>query len=370
MKKKQMKWIEIDLDALADNARQIKKTLGAGVKLMAAVKSNAYGHGMEKVCLRLSQERLCDAFGVWSAEEAERIVQSCGKKTPAQTALLAPLFKKDAGLEHLIRRRTWFTLDRKESFRIFAGAAASAKSKAKVFLDIDLGLGRWGCLPKDALSFGRAVLKNKHLELIGISSHIDYVPGLNRIEACDKIGRFLKTAETIERLAGRPLIKTCANTSVFLDFPQWRLDMVRIGNLLYGYNPAQTPFPVKNIWSFKAKILNVRDLRRGETIGYGSEFLALKPMRIASIGVGFADGLTMEPAHRFIRLAGPPNYYAVPAKTKMKTKCRRLPLIGRVGLGHAILDISHAPGINVGDIVELPVRRTAASLDVPRIYIK
>ncbi|MBI2069156.1 MAG: alanine racemase [Elusimicrobia bacterium] len=354
------KWVEVDLNELQANARSIRKELGPGVKFLAAVKSNAYGHGLEAIVRRLASENLCDAFGIWSATEAKRVLGIAPVK-PIQAALLAPALDHPADLAPLVRRGAWLTLDREELMRSYTQAARLAKKKARIFVDLDLGLGRWGAKPKNAITLVRSMLKRPDLEMIGIATHIDYLPGLNKTEAEIKLGHFLQAAKEIEAMVKRPLIKTCANTSVFLDFPAWRLDMARIGNLLYGVNPTPTPFPVKNIWSFKAKILSVQSLRRGETVGYGSEFLALNPMKVASVACGFADGLTMEPAHRFIRLTSPSRYWA-------KWQDKELPIVGRVGLGHALLDISKAPNIKSGDTVELPVRRTAASMDVPRLY--
>ncbi|MEK7287958.1 MAG: alanine racemase [Elusimicrobiota bacterium] len=355
------KWIEVDLNRLIANTQAVRRSLGPKVKLMGMVKSNAYGHGLERTAKTLASHPACDALGVWTLQEAARVWRSCGRAKP-QVALMAPAFDPPPALARAVREGAWLTLDRPELETSTARAALIARTSAQIFLDLDLGLGRWGCSVKNALALTRRLMRQKSLRLVGVSSHIDYLPGLHKTEAEIKLNRFFETAVAIESLIGRPLIKTCANSSVFLDFPAWRLDMVRIGNLLYGVNPTATAFAVKNIWSFKARILSLKRLRSGETVGYGSEFLALNNMTAASVGCGFADGLSMEPAHRFIRLSGPNPYRA-------KFKGRELPIVGRVGLGHALLDASKTPEIRVGDIVDLPVRRTAAALDVPRIYI-
>ncbi|MBI4064707.1 MAG: alanine racemase [Elusimicrobia bacterium] len=356
------KWIEVDLDELAENAKKIKKEAGAGVKFLAIVKSNAYGHGLETISRKLANEKLCDALGVWSLAEAKRVLDASLGRMP-QVSVLTPALEPAETLLPLIKKKTWLNLDRPELIKTYGQAAQKAKSRAQIFLDLDFGLGRWGCPPREALSLAKEILNQKWLDLTGVSTHIDYVPGLHRTEAENKLKTFRATANALEGLAQKKLIKTCANTSVFLDFPEWRLDMARIGNLLYGINPTKTPFPVKNIWSFKAKILMTKKIRQGETVGYGNEFLAAQPMRIGSVAVGFGDGLTMEPAHNFIGLVSARRYWA-------KAGTKELAIIGRAGLGHALLDLTHAPELQAGDIVELPVRRTAASMDVPRIYKK
>ena len=80
------------------------------------------------------------------------------------------------------------------------------------------------------------------------------VSGLLKTEGENKLSRFLSAVKETERKLMTPLIASCANTSVFLDFPDWHLGLVRIGNLLYGVNPTKTEFPVKNIWKFKDKL--------------------------------------------------------------------------------------------------------------------
>lgn len=324
---------------------------------MGMVKNNAYGHGLGPVSKALS--KTCDALGVWTLEEARRLWQdfSAGPRL----ALMAPAFDPPQELALAVKKGAWLSVGSMELARTAAEAARRAKKPAQIFLDLDLGLGRWGSSLAGAVTLAKAILKMKSVQIIGISAHVDYLPGLHKTEAEIKLGRFLETAQNLETLIGRPLIKTCANTAVFLDFPTWRLDMVRIGNLLYGVNPTSTTFGVTNAWTFKAKILNIRAVGRGETLGYASEFLAPKPMKVASVGCGFADGLTMEPAHRFIRLTGSSPYWA-------KFQGRQLPIVGRVGLGHALLDVSQTPKIKAGDSVELPVRRTAAPAEIPRIY--
>lgn len=357
------KWIEIDLKALILNAQAVKETAGVS-KFMAVVKADAYGHGAARVVQALEEQGLSDAYGVWNLEEAKILKETLpvplrGRKTPM--ALLAPSLEEAEALEWGVRHGIWFSVDREEAVPRLATAAAKVKKKAQIFLDLDMGLARWGIEPKHLNALASGILRSDHLQIAGIVTHLDYVPGLLKTEGETKLSKFLVLAKELSQKIKAPLIKSCANTSVFLDFPDWRLDMVRIGNLLYGINPTKTHFPVRNVWSFKARVASVRKLDRGTVIGYGGEYLVTKPMRVASIACGFADGFTMEPAHRFIRLSGPPAYYA-----KFKTK--RLNLLGRPGLGHTLLDATEAPELKVGDVLDLPVRRTAAPTRIPRIY--
>ncbi|GEM_PF-848323 len=358
------RWIEIDLKQFAANVKAIRRELKPSESFMAVVKFNAYGHGLSAICETLAAQSLCESVGVWSLEEAcevDKIFSGFGK-TPNIT-LLAPAVADQEALAWGIRRGVVFDVDSRERANFLIQTARRTKCVVRVALDVDFGLARWGVLPKEVMELMLTTLKNSCIQMAGITTHVDYVPGLHKTEAQAKLAQFFKIAQQVEYGCARAFLKSCANTTVFLDFPKYRGDRVRLGNLIYGVNPTAADFPVKNIWTFKARILSIRRVRRGEAIGYGGEHLALGNMRVASIACGFADGLTVEPAHRFIRLGAPAKYWA-------RFQGKNLPIVGRVGMGHSILDVTRVPGIRVGDVVDLPVRRTAASGSIPRIYIK
>jgi alanine racemase len=195
----------------------------------------------------------------------------------------------------------------------------------------------------------------------GLSTHIDYVPGKNAVEAEHKLGAFRKLAAPYK--AKNPgLLVHAANSSVFMDFPHHRFDLACVGNLLYGINPsASRPAPLKNAWKFCARILSLRDVRKGASIGYASEYLAPRRMTVATLPVGYADGLTMEPAERLIGFGGGFSYWGM-------RRGVRLPFVGRCGIAHVLVDATDAPDAEIGDVVTLPVRRTAAR-HLARVYL-
>ncbi|MBI3566230.1 MAG: hypothetical protein HY079_13625, partial [Elusimicrobia bacterium] len=147
----------------------------------------------------------------------------------------------------------------------------------------------------------------------------------------------------------------------FMDFPHHRFDMACVGNLLYGINPSGRAAPLKNAWRFCARILSLREVRKGQSIGYASEYLAPRRMRVATLPVGYADGLTMEPAERLIGFGAGFEYWGM-------RRGVRLPFVGRCGIAHVLVDATDAPDVRVGDAVALPVRRTAAR-HLPRVYL-
>jgi alanine racemase len=182
------------------------------------------------------------------------------------------------------------------------------------------------------------------------------VPGKNAVEAEEKLGAFARISSPFKRL-DPGLIVRAANSSVFIDFPHRRFDMSCLGNVLYGIGPAASrPAALQSPWSFRARIIAVREVRKGASVGYASEYLAPRRMRVATIPVGYADGLTME---RLIGLGRTFRYWA-------SLGGERLPFVGRCGISHVLVDVTDAPKAVVGSIVGLPVRRTAAR--APRVY--
>ncbi|HXT01603.1 MAG TPA: alanine racemase [Elusimicrobiota bacterium] len=346
---KDLKWVEIDLSAVAHNARWVVSRL-EGAKLMAVVKADAYGHGAVEVA-KVALKAGASSLGVRDLPEAAEL-RRAGIKAPVH--LLFPILPEQA--PDAVRLGVSVTVDDAAQARALN---AAAKSKVGVHVDVDSGLGRWGVSPRDLPELMRALAALKKVRVEGLSTHIDYVPGKNAVEAEEKLGAFKRLAEPYKK--SRPeLLVHAANSSVFMDFPHHRFDLACVGNLLYGINPSGRPAPLKSAWKFCARILSLRDVRKGASVGYASEYLAPRRMRVATLPVGYADGLTMEPAERLIGFGGGFRYWGM-------RKGVKLPFIGRAGIAHVLVDATDVPKVEIGDVVTLPVRRTAAR-HLDRVY--
>jgi len=347
-----LKWVEIDLAAIRANTRWVLSRLGQGARLMAVVKADGYGHGAAAVArAALAEGAAC--LGVLTVDEA-RTLRRGGIKAPIQ--LLCPLLPEAA--PEAVRLRLTPTIDDPRQAAAL-DTAAGAKG-LPVHIDLDFGLGRWGIAARDLPDFLNRLRRRKRLRLAGISTHIDYVPGKNTIEAEDKLRAFWRVAQRLKR-EHPGLVCHAANSSVLMDFPHWRMDLARIGNLIYGINPSAKPAPLKNPWRFCARIIALRRVVKGHSLGYANEYVAARTMRLATVPVGYADGLTMEPAERLISFGAGFQYWGWLGKAKA-------PFVGRCGISHVLLDVTAAPRAAKGDVVVLPVRRTAASPHLPRLY--
>ncbi|MBI4385766.1 MAG: alanine racemase [Elusimicrobia bacterium] len=346
------KWIEIDLKAIHHNIRWLRRRLAGATRWLAVVKANAYGHGAVAISRLAMKEGAC-GLGVLTVEEALEL-RSSGIRAPI--ILLAPPLPAQAPL--VAREHLEATVD---SPWLLAALNRAARTPIRVHLDIDFGLRRWGLAPKRLPDFLRIIKKTKGLRLAGLSTHIDYVPGRNAVEAETKLRSFQRLAVSARR-DNPNLICHAANSSILLDFPRRQMDMARIGNILYGINPTDAEVPLRNAWRFYARIISLTRIGKGRAIGYASEFIAPKHMAIAALPAGYADGLTMEPAQRLIGFGGNFQYWGI-------LRGRKTPFVGRCSISHVLLDVGRVPDARVGDAVLLPVRRTAATARLPRVYI-
>lgn len=347
-----LKWIEIDLGAIRENLAWVKGRLAPGVRLMAVVKADGYGHGAAAVA-KTAVAGGASCLGTLTVEEALEL-RSAGLRAPI--VLLAPPLPRQA--DAVVKARLEPTVD---SEALVSALARASRGRLPVHVDVDLGLGRWGAPPAKAKALLQRVRKNGRLRLAGLSTHLDYVPGKNAVEAEQKLRKFNRLAALAKSL--EPGVAChAANTSILLDFPHWQLDMVRIGNLLYGINPTTTPSPLKAPWRFQARIIALHRVAKGEAIGYANEYVAPRAMRVATVPVGYADGLTMEPVERLIGFGARFSYWGM-------LEGKQAPFVGRCAISHVMLDVSAVPKVRLGDAITLPIRRTAASPRIPRIYL-
>jgi alanine racemase len=348
-----LRWAEIDLSAVAHNARWIASRLEGASSFLAVVKADGYGHGAVEIA-RVALKSGAACVGVRDLAEAGELRRA---RISAPIHLLMPSLPAQAA--EAVRLGATSVVDSAEGARALNAAARGRK--VPIFIDVDFGLGRWGVAPAGLAALAAAVARLPRLRLAGLSAHIGYVPGKNSVEAEEKLGAFRRLSAPYKK-KDPSLTVRAANSSVFVDFPHHRFDAACIGNLLYGINPSPSrAAPLQNAWKFCARVVALREVRKGASIGYASEYLAPRRMRVATLPVGYADGLTMEPAERLIGFGSGFSYWGMLGGT-------RLPFIGRCGIAHVLVDATDAPGVRLGDVVNLPVRRTAAR-HLPRVYV-
>lgn len=354
-----IKWIEINTKAIKSNIKIIKKQLKTK-KLMVVVKANAYGHGALEIS-KICQSLKVDFLGVMNVYEAENIIKN-KIKTPIM--ILSPFLKEDVNL--ILKTGAIPTVDRIEQIELLE---KNTKKEININIDVDSGLKRWGVELNKLYSFVIKIQKFKKIKLFSISTHIAYTPYKNMIDAREKLERFMEETNKIKKIFPN-IIVHAANSLVFLDFPQFYFDMVRIGNLIYGIYPTDVylkkiinpiKMGIKRPWKFCTKIISIKNIKKGDIFGYAGEIVATRDMRVATLPVGYSDGVGMEPQENAYQITEGKKYWAtINNKTAI--------FISKPAISHTLIDITNIPQAKIGTVVTLSVRRTSANSHIPRIY--
>lgn len=362
-------WIEVNLGALQHNFRQLQGAFGPA-RVIPVVKGNAYGHGIEHAGPALEAAG-AEALAVTFVEEAAALRDA---ECKAPIWLLSPVRGSD-DLQDAVEMGVTACVTEVEGARALAQAAAAQDKRLDVQIKIDSGMGRLGVRPDGAADLARAVAREASLRLTGVYSHC--AEGRSAPAVARQLAVFQESCREIEAAGISVPMRHIAASAAALSLPESRLDAVRVGTLLYGQFPApglrQTPdgkeLSLQETWVFKARILQIRSLPPGTSVGYGAEFQTSRVSRIAVVSAGLSDGLGMQPVslgHKGLK--GVLRSLAHGAKIEAAVRGQKAPVVGRVGMQLCSVDVTEILEAAVGDEVILPVRRIASSAALSRVF--
>jgi alanine racemase len=324
-------WAEIDLTALRHNAAIVRERIGPA-ELLAVVKANAYGHGMVGVAEALAEA--AQSFGVANLEEAITLRQAL----PHPIVILGPAIPEE---RPAIAERSFVptisTFEEAEDFNRLGHSRDVA-----VNFKVDTGMGRMGVPETDALTLFRKIYGLPNIKLHSVSTHLP-VSNEDDEYTRDELRRFRKIVERLRaEFPGNYKAHVLQSAGV-LAFADPTFDMVRAGIILYGISPlVEYQKILKPVMNWKARIGLIRDLPKGSSISYGRTFIAPKPMRVATLTAGYADGY---PRHMSNREAA------------VLIHGQRCALLGRVTMDLIMVDVSQVRDVAVGDEVVLMGRQ-------------
>lgn len=322
----------IDTGALRHNYSILRERMAGGVRIMAVVKANAYGHGDVEVA-RVLEGIGCRHFGVAILEEGARLRRSGIKGSIVILGGIYPGQVPDI-----------FSLDLTpvvfdiESARVINAAAASLGTIRKVHVKIDTGMGRLGVAVAEALSFFEEINRLRHIHVEGVLSHFAESESEDRSFTQRQIKEFSGVIEMIRGMGFSPEIIDIANSAAALDHPASHLGMVRPGLMLYGSYPSprlREAVDLKPVMELKTRIMYVKRVGAGYPVSYGRTFVTKKESVIATLPIGYADGLPR-------RLSG---------TGEVLVGGVRAPLAGRVCMDLVMCDVTGVPGVKTGDEV-------------------
>ena len=326
-------WVEIDLGAIAHNYKEIRKHMQTGAKLCAVVKADAYGHGAIAVA-RKAIAAGAEYLAVATISEAMKL-REAGFTTPL---LILGLTKPDSSFD-IVDADLTQTVCRLDLVQALSAEAVAQGKRVKVHLAVDTGLGRIGVRPEDAVHFARIITAMPGIELEGVFSHFALADITDKTFSIEQIRRFQEACNAIEAAGIRIPIRHIAESAAILDLPDVHFDMVRAGILQYGLWPSDEvtrPLNLRPAMKFCARIVYIKTIPPGTSIGYGRNFIAERESRIATISVGYADGYLRAYASGYVEVHG-----------------RRAPIAGRICMDQCMIDITDIPKAKVGDIVTL-----------------
>ena len=345
-------WVEINLDAIASNVKNIKKLIGDKKELMAVVKGNAYGHDIleiASVVLNNGATRLAVA-----RLEEGIFLRKTGVTVPI--LVLGLTLKQQAEL--LVSYNITPTVCEYEMIEKLSESAIKKDKLIKVHLKIDTGMGRIGIFPHDILRFIKRVRTLKNVEIEGIFTHFSVADEKDKTYTEKQFQKFMEVLTVLEKEGVRIPIKHVGNSATFLDLPHMWLDLVRPGISVYGLYPSrEVQKTVKLIpaHSFKTRIVFLKELSMGESIGYGRTYTTRKRRtKVASLPVGYADGY-----NRLLSNQG-----------EVLVRGNRVSVIGRVCMDQTMIDVSDLPQVEIGDEVVLWGRQGQEEITVEEIADK
>ena len=326
-------WAEIDLDALTHNLAVIRHRAGPGVRLILVVKADAYGHGAVAIANHAVRCGVA-ALGVGTSAEALGL-RASGLRVPI--LVLGTLIEDEA--PDALRHGIHIALHSSDRCAMLQDLARRLGLRAHVHLNVDTGMGRLGVLPNRAIELLGMIHASSHLDLAGVMSHVSAPEGAlaaSTVEQARAFEAVLRAARSAHLLRG--WIHLANSASIFTDLrPIY--DAVRPGISAYGILPCDLPGSdaLRPAMSLKSQIVFMKDVPAGTPVGYGSTWRADRVTRVATLPLGYDDGVSWRLSNRGeVLVAG-----------------RRAPIIGRISMDYTTIDVTHVPGAKVGDVVTL-----------------
>lgn len=323
-------WAEIHRAALRRNLQTLRRRLRPGVKCLAVVKANAYGHGLVPVS-RLAVQAGASHLGVSSLEEGVAL-REAGCRRPI--LILGSLYPFD-NFPLLFEMQLTPTVASREAAAALDALAQKRRQTIDVHLKIDSGFGRIGVSPGSALEFIEQVRRCRGLRLEGLYTHFassDADPGYTREQA----RRFNEVVRAAAAQGIRPPLLHMANSSALLRFPETHGSLVRPGLAFYGvapYSGAERIVSLEPALCWKTRVIFLKRVTDGSSISYARTWTARRPTRVATLAAGYADGYP-----RLLSNQG-----------EVLLRGRRAPIVGRVTMDMMMADVTDLPACRVGD---------------------
>src|SRR3989339_992932 len=330
---KDRNWVEVDLENFTANWTEMKRLVGPDVRIMQVVKADAYGHGAIEIS-NIALKNGASCLGVANADEG---VQLRVSGITAPIIILSPTAASE--IDQIIKYNLTPSVSDLGFAREFQKRARRAGVQIPIHIEVDTGMGRGGTTREEAFHVIREIATFSNLTLEGIFTHFAESEILSYFNDL----QWREFGNLLEKLASNGLripIRHISNSGAILNYPRFHLDMVRPGIMSYGIYPSletRDKGTLAPVMSFKTRVVLVKEFPEGYGIGYGRTFITRRPTRIATIPVGYGDGLG----------------WPLSNQGEALIRGKRVPIAGRISMDMCTLDVSRIPECAVGDEVVL-----------------
>ena len=327
----------IHLDNLQCNIAEIRKKMKPGTKLCIPVKADGYGHGALKVAVAAIRSG-CSYIAVASVQEGIDL-REAGIVAPILSLSLPIPEEIPSIIEHSL---TPLVFD-SEFISELGKIARSMNKTVPVHLKIDTGMSRIGCALEDAADLAKEIALEKHLFLEGTATHFSVADSLDpgdMIFTRMQIQRFNDALSAIRAEGIDPGIVHAANSGGILLYPESHFDMVRPGILVYGYPPSLEVadlIEVQPVMELQTRVVSIKKIPAGESVSYGRTWTAKEDTYIATIPVGYADGLVRRLSPGLLVRIGEENF----------------PIVGKICMDQCMINIGPDPWVQRWDLVTI-----------------
>lgn len=338
--------IEIKTDALCNNIKFIKSLIDPKVILCAVVKGNAYGHGIH-IILPVLEDLGINHFSVYSSPEAKAAFYSKNK----QSTIIIMGYINQHDYKWVVKNDIEFYISDVEELQKAIETAKELNKKAIIHIDIETGMNRTGLTIANLNKAIPIILENlEFLEIKGFTTHLagaESIANYTRIRK--QLSVFKKRVKLLHSKNIFAQLQHVASSAATISYPDTRMDMVRVGVLLYGYWPTRETFiqyihrkkdktnPITRAIRWSSEIITIKKVPEGEFVGYGMSFQAQHPTTVAIIPVGYCNGYSRSLSNN----------------SHILINSQKANVIGSVNMNMILCDITHIPNVKIGDKVIL-----------------
>ena len=335
-------YAKIDLSAIEDNLLAMKRNIPEGTKIMAVIKTDAYGHGAVGIGKFLESRDYIWGYATATCEEAFEL-RDAGINKP----ILILGYTFGNAYERMIKENIRPTVFRYDSAKELSDMALNLLEKgdisgpAPVHIAVDTGMSRIGITPdREGEAFFEKVLALPGITVEGVFTHFARADEKDLTNAREREEFFKKFLKDVEEASGYHIpIKHCANSASIISIPESSMDMVRAGVTMYGMWPSdEVPrdiISLKPVMEIISHTVMVKDVLAGTPVSYGGTFVTKRPTRIATIPFGYGDGYPRSLSNKgYVLIRG-----------------KRAGILGRVCMDQFMVDVTDIPGVTEGDEV-------------------